>query len=107
MHHWSSKPANTDTSEMDMEAHEIRPEVIWTILWDAMEGGSHDLAALRALARDDAHFVEDLGLDSLDMLEFYLRLDEAFELNLAADDYPGLSSVKAIMAFLEARATTA
>jgi acyl carrier protein len=92
---------------MDMAAHDIRPEVIWTILWDTMEGGSHDLAVLRALAHDDAHFIDDLGLDSLDMLEFYLRLDEAFELNLAADDYPGLNSVQAIMAFLEAREAAA
>ena len=31
------------------------------ILWDAMEGSSHDLAALKASARDDAHFIDDLG----------------------------------------------
>ena len=90
-----------------MATHAVRPDVIWAILWDAMEGSSHDLAKLKSLARDDAHFIEDVGLDSLDLLEFYLRLDEAFDLNLAADDYPQLSSVQAIIIFLEARTATA
>ena len=89
-----------------MAATDIRSQAIWNILWDAMEGSSHDLAALKASARDDAQFIEDLGLDSLDLLEFYLRLDEAFELNLAADDYPALSSVQAIKAFLESGVAT-
>jgi acyl carrier protein len=82
-----------------MAATDIRSEAIWNILWDAMEGSSHDLAALKASARDDAHFIDDLGLDSLDLLE-------EFELNLAADDYPALSSVQAIKACLESGVAT-
>jgi len=86
-----------------MAANKFEPGAIWTILWDSMEGSFHDLGALKTAARDDARFVEDLGLDSLDLLEFYLRLDEAFELSLTADDYPALDSVQDIIAFLESR----
>jgi acyl carrier protein len=89
-----------------MAADKLEPGTIWTILWDSMEGSLHDLGALKASARDDARFVEDLGLDSLDLLEFYLRLDEAFEVSLTADDYPALNSVQGIIAFLASRVAT-
>jgi acyl carrier protein len=47
---------------------------------------------------------DDLGLDSLDLLEFYLRLDEEFNVNLTEDDYPKLTSVEATTAYLKAKA---
>jgi acyl carrier protein len=89
-----------------MAANNFEPSAIWTILWDSLEGSSHDLRALKPSARDDARFIEDLGLDSLDLLEFYLRLDEAFDLSLTADDYPALNSVQDIIAFVEGRVAT-
>lgn len=77
---------------------------IWDILWESLAGGSYDIDSLRIRARDDSHFVEDLSIDSLDLLEFYLRLDENFRVSLAEDDYPSLTSVQAIATFLKARA---
>lgn len=51
--------------------------------------------------------MEDLGLDSLDLLEFYLRLDEKFSVSLSEDDYSELTSVQTVVAFLESRAAPA
>ena len=49
--------------------------------------------------------IEDLGLDSLDLLEFYLRLGDKFDITVNEDDYPTLTSVDAIVAFLQERVT--
>jgi acyl carrier protein len=87
-----------------MTGKSIRPEAVWEILWESLDGSVRNLGELRADPREDAHFMEDMGLDSLDLLEFYLRLDEKFGASLSEDDYAELTSVKAVVSFLEARA---
>ena len=64
-----------------------------------------DVDALRSQARPDSLLIEDLGLDSLDLLEFYLRLGDKFDITVSEDDYPTLTSVDAIVAFLQERVT--
>jgi acyl carrier protein len=88
-----------------MTGKNIEPEAVWVILWEALDGSVHDVAALKASARDDAHFIDDMGLDSLDLLEFYLRLNENFGVSLTEDDYPELVSVNTVASFLETRAS--
>jgi len=89
-----------------MRGNDIEPSKVWDVLWNSLDGSVRNLAALKESARDGAHFIEDMGLDSLDLLEFYLRLDEAFGVSLTEDDYPELTSVQVIVAFLEARAAS-
>lgn len=43
------------------------------------------LAVAPHAVRDDAHFAEDLGADSLDMVELAMRFEEA--LDIAIDDH--------------------
>ncbi len=76
-------------------------QTIWDLFWKSLQGGNYDIAALQASARDDSSFVEEMGIDSLDLVEFYLRLEEHFDVKLEADDYAGLTSVQAITAFLQ------
>ena len=79
-----------------MDAH-----MVWDLLWRSLNGGNYDIESLRTRVRDDSSFVEEMGIDSLDLVEFYLRLEEHFNVKLDADDYPGLTSVQAITTFLQ------
>jgi acyl carrier protein len=90
-----------------MAARHIAPDTVWQLLWGSLDGSVRDLAALKASAREDSRFTEDMGLDSLDLLEFFLRLDETFGVSLSEDDYPELISVQTVVAFLESRAAQA
>jgi len=74
----------------------MNTQVVWDVLWNSLTGGHYDVEALRAHARDDADFVADMGIDSLDLVEFFLRLEEHTSVKLDADEYQNLTSVAAI-----------
>jgi acyl carrier protein len=88
-----------------MPANDCDTRVVWDTLWQSLDGSRYDIDVLRARAHDDSHLVEDMGMDSLDLLEFYLRLDEKFHMNLAAEDYPKFTSVTAIADYLRSKST--
>lgn len=52
---------------------------------------------------DDARFREDLGLDSLDLVEMVARLEQASGVLVPDADLPQLSSAAATAAYLSAR----
>jgi acyl carrier protein len=81
-------------------------QVVWDLLWKSLEGGNYDLETLRARMREDADFVTEMGIDSLDLVEFYLRLREHFNVDLNEDDYPNLTSVRAVTEVLGAKPPT-
>jgi acyl carrier protein len=87
-----------------MPASDQDTRVVWETLWQSLDGSRYDIDALQERARNDSHFVDDIGIDSLDLLEFYLRLDEKFNVDLAEEDYPQLISVAAIANHLKDRA---
>jgi acyl carrier protein len=74
----------------------MNTQVVWDILWNSLAGGHYDVEALRIHARDDSDFVADMGIDSLDLVEFFLRLEEHTSVKLDADEYQNLTSVAAI-----------
>jgi acyl carrier protein len=74
----------------------MNTQMVWEILWKSLTGGHYDVEALRAKARDNSDLVTDLGIDSLDLVEFFLRLEEQTNVKLDADDYASLTSVAAI-----------
>ncbi len=76
-------------------------QMVWDLFWKSLTGGNYDIEALQSRVRDDSSFVEEMGIDSLDLVEFYLRLEEHFNVKLDADDYAGLTSVQAITTFLQ------
>jgi acyl carrier protein len=87
-----------------MTGKNIEREAVWEVLWESLDGSVRDLAALKVSAREDALFIEEMGLDSLDLLEFYLRLDEKFGVRLTEEDYPELTSIKTVVSLLKSRA---
>lgn len=78
--------------------------VVWDLLWKSLAEGSYDIDSLKAQADDDSHFIEDLHIDSLDLVEFYLRVEHHFHVDLPGDEYPNLTSVRAIATAVRARA---
>jgi acyl carrier protein len=51
--------------------------------------------------KDDAKFVEDLGADSLDVVELVMALEEKFEIEIPDSDAEGIQSVKDVVDYIE------
>lgn len=76
-------------------------EHIWDVLWEALEGGNYKIEELKEFAKEDSHFVTDLGIDSLDLRDFFLRLEETLNISISQEEVPRLSSVKSILDFVK------
>lgn len=84
-------------------ANDPTRELVLTAFWEALEGGSYDAGKIRETLADDSHLVDDLGLDSLDLVEFYMRLEELFETEIPNAEFEKLSTIGAIASYLSAR----
>ncbi|MGO9835209.1 MAG: acyl carrier protein [Polyangiaceae bacterium] len=69
------------------------------ILWSAVQGPSSD--RLRASLTVDSIF-QDEGIDSLDLVEFFLRLQDRYKIAIPQDAYGDLTSLGAIQRYLAA-----
>lgn len=47
------------------------------------------------------HLGEDRGLDSLDLAEFYMRLEDEFDMGFPEEDWDGLLTIQEIVAYIE------
>ncbi len=54
--------------------------------------------------KPDASFVDDLGADSLDVVELVMALEEEFGLEISDEDAEKLSSVKEAIGYIESHA---
>ena len=52
---------------------------------------------------DDSHFRDDLGLDSLDLVEMVARLEQATGIYVPDEDVARLMSISATVAYVRAR----
>jgi acyl carrier protein len=89
-----------------------RPEVshnepteteILDILWQSLRGGDYDLEDMKRKVRSETPF-EDLGIDSLDMTAFFIRIEDRYQVKILQEEYPSLASVGSLRDFLTARA---
>ena len=46
---------------------------------------------------DDSHFVEDLGADSMLILEIMVALEKKFKINIQEDDLPKMATLRQAM----------
>ena len=49
----------------------------------------------------EADFVEDLGADSLDVVELVMALEEKFEIEIPDEDAEGIKTVKDVVDYIE------
>src|ERR1700758_5716628 len=50
-----------------------------------------------------AHFIEDLGADSLDIVELVMAFEEAFEIEIPDEDAEKIATVKDAIDYIEGR----
>ena len=55
----------------------------------------------------DAHFVDDLGADSLDFVELIMRCEDAFKIEIDDDDTERMYHVRDLSKYLAKRLVTA
>ena len=53
--------------------------------------------------KDDAKFVEDLGADSLDVVELVMALEEKFDIEIPDDEAEKIASVADVVAYVESK----
>jgi acyl carrier protein len=73
------------------------------VLWQSLRGGDYDLSEVEAQLGADATF-EDLGIDSLDQTDFFIRVEDRFKVKILQEDYASLNSLRRVQAFLEREA---
>jgi acyl carrier protein len=56
-----------------------------------------------ATIRADYHLRDDLGLDSMAVIELVYRLEETFNLQIPDEDLAGLTSVEHVVRYIEGR----
>lgn len=54
---------------------------------------------------ENAHLSRDLNIDSLDLVDLVLRIEDAFDISIPDQDYPMLDTVSKIMNYLESKTT--
>jgi len=59
------------------------------------------LGADRDKVVPDAHFIDDLGADSLDVVELVMRIEEEFGVSIPDVDAEGIQTVGEAIAYLE------
>ena len=53
------------------------------------------------LVKDDSNFVDDLGFDSLNVVELVMQIEEEFDIEIPDDDAENLKTVKDLKTYVE------
>ena len=60
-----------------------------------------ELGVDEAEVTENARFIEDLGADSLDLVELVMRFEEEFDIEIPDEDAEKIQSVRAAYAYVE------
>lgn len=63
----------------------------------------HNFGLEATAITDDAHFVKDLGFDSLDLVDMMMQLEQEFDVAIPDEDYPRITSMSSLMQYLQER----
>tara|TARA_B110000467_G_scaffold138790_1_gene137779 strand:+ start:8063 stop:8278 length:216 start_codon:yes stop_codon:yes gene_type:complete len=56
------------------------------------------------LVKDDSNFVEDLGYDSLNVVELIMQIEEEYDIEMPDEDVEELHTVKSLKDYIEVNA---
>jgi len=79
---------------------ETESSPIAEILWESLKGGDYDIPTLKQTVRDDSR-LEDIGLDSLDITDFFIRVEDQYNISIQREDYPQLATLRAIELYVK------
>jgi acyl carrier protein len=60
-----------------------------------------ELGVAPTAVTNDVHFVKDLGLDSLDLVDLMMRLEQEFGIRIPDEDYAKLATMNSLLNYLE------
>jgi acyl carrier protein len=66
---------------------------------------AEELGVAVARVTDDASFADDLGADSLDLVELTMRIEEAFDIAVSDDEALGCANVGDALTLLRRKAS--
>jgi acyl carrier protein len=84
---------------------QVTDSEIFDILWASLKGGRYDLEKLKRTVSSET----ELGdiLDSLDVIDFVLRLEHHYKIRIPQADFPQLASIAAIAAYVRDKSRAA
>ncbi|GAB2786602.1 acyl carrier protein [Rhabdobacter roseus] len=50
---------------------------------------------------EEAHFIKDLGFDSLDTVDLMMQLEQEFAIVIPDEDYAKITTIRSLMSYLE------
>jgi len=74
-------------------------QTVMEILWQSLAGGRYNVEELKGVVRPDTRF-DELGLDSLDVVDYFLRLQDHFKVRMREQDYTDLVSIEAVQTYI-------
>ena len=74
-----------------------------TLLEDIKEVVVEQLSVNADEVKEDAKFVEDLGADSLDVVELVMALEEKFDIEIPDDEAEKIQTVKDVVDYIESK----
>jgi acyl carrier protein len=75
------------------------------ILWESLKGGNYDVPSLKQTMHDDSK-LDDIGLDSLDITDFFLRVEDQYKVSIQREDYPRLTTLREIEVYVKEKAVS-
>ena len=79
-------------------AENLRAEIL-KLLVQALEGGDYDIEDVKRQVLSGDLF-DEVGIDSLDLTAFVLHLQDFFKIPVRQEDYPTLSTLEAVEAYV-------
>ena len=73
------------------------------LLEDIKEVVVEQLSVSADEVKEDAKFVEDLGADSLDVVELVMALEEKFDIEIPDDEAEKIQTVSDVVAYIESK----
>ncbi len=73
------------------------------LLEDIKEVVVEQLSVSADEVKEDAKFVEDLGADSLDVVELVMALEEKFDIEIPDDEAEKIQTVADVVAYIESK----
>lgn len=75
-------------------------EQLLELFWEVLEGCDYEVEAIKRELSVDDDLAKKFMIDSLDMVEFYVRVQEHFAIVIPQDDYMRLDTIANIEGFL-------
>jgi acyl carrier protein len=86
-----------------MKIYILKTGAVMALLDDIKEVVVEQLSVNADEVKEDSKFVEDLGADSLDVVELVMALEEKFDIEIPDDEAEKIRTVKDVVNYIESK----